>query len=238
MQLTEIVDSIAGRFGRELDFVFKRQIETSVIHSRSEIIRRDIEKKSKISPNYIQQINCIQTIEVDIAECCNVTIGCNVLRSCDPIPLPIRNCITDAPYMYVGTIDNSRGFVYRNPEDVQFLIEDRFIRQSGTVFYAYINQYIYIFNNKSQIKNIRVRGVFSDLRSIAVLNDCDGFNGACVDLEISTDLVNLIKDLVYDEFRTADREVEDKEIQMVDKHRMISLKAVVRKLSTKEAYIL
>lgn len=213
MQIQEVIDSIAGQFGKELDHVFKEQIKTNILIARAEIIRRESDKKGSISSNFINQINCLSTIEVDISECCGLNLNCNVTKSFIKIPYPIRLKNNGSSFSFVGTIDGKKSFTYINPEEIDYILSDRFAKNQ--IFYSYINKYIYVFN--SHPKNIRIRSAFNNPYEIYSLNDCDLNNSpaGCTEiLNIPEDIITGIKSLVYAEMQSTPIELQEEEIEL------------------------
>ncbi len=211
MQIEELIDSIAGEYNRELDHVFKEQIKTNILIARAEVIRQYIDKHRAFPSSLIMQINCLSTILVDIAECCTVDLDCDVLKSSVKIPsyIGLRN-ISDS-FSYVGAINGKQPFGYIKPEELDFILADRFMKNK--VFYSYINEYIYVFN-RTNIKNIRIRGIFNDPYEIAKLNDCDGNDGCAELFNIPTDFISKIKSLVYAEMGNRNINTREEEVNL------------------------
>ena len=213
MLLADISDQIAGNFDKWDDIEFKRRVEDLIITIRAELIRRNIDKYG-ITPNsLIQQINCLPTTEVDIAECCSVTLGCNVTRTLDKVPNPIRIRSRNSNFKYVGTIDGKKSFSHLDRETIELLEEEKCFRAG--ISYSYINEYIYIFGDNPA--NIRVQGVFGDPREVANLNDCE--NSDCIDnVEIEEDLIRNIRIMVAEELINSNSRLreDDKEVKLED----------------------
>jgi hypothetical protein len=213
MNIDEIVDSIAGNVGKELDHVFKQQVRTNVVLAWSEAIRQYIDKYQFVPSSLQTQINCIEMLQVDIAECCSISLGCKVSRTKEKIPTGIRTRALEAIYSFVGTINNSVSFGFIRPEQLQGLLEDRFTAKEK--FYTYLNNYIYIFN--SHPKNIRVRGVFNNIEEVFALNDCDNNdndNACSQSINIPEDFGIIIKELVYKQLGSLINQAEEEEIKI------------------------
>ena len=203
MTIDELVDSVAGQFERELDHVFKQQVRTNVIIARAEAIRQYMDKHGATPSSFLNQINVAPTTVVDVAEWCDLDLECDIVRTENKIPEPIRIKGKNNSFTYVGEADNSNayGFIL-DPGDVEYILKDRWMSKCENftpVFYSYVNDYIYVINDNPE--QIRVRGVFADVDAVLQANNCNGDN--CVDsiLTIPDDVSTVIKDLVYREMR-------------------------------------
>lgn len=214
MLLSILRDTIAGNFDRILDKEFKRRVEELVIIARSELIRRSIDKHGISSSNLIQQINCMETTRVDIAECCSITLSCNITKTLNKVPQPIRIRDRSSNFQYVGTIDSKKSYSYMTIEMFEMLSAERFFNNSQTI-YIYKNGYIYIFGDDPD--NIRIEGIFNDPREVENLNDCVNPNDNCVDdVEISDDLAINIMTMVSDQLRRTPVNIEKEEVKLED----------------------
>lgn len=215
MTLKVLADTIAGNFDRITDKEFRRRVEELIIANRAELIRRSIDKHGISTTNLIQQINCMPTTEVDIAECCSITLGCNVTRTEEKIPQPIRIRDRSSNFNYVGTIDSKLSFSYIDIETFELLSEERFFNENQ-IIYMYVNGYLYIYG--SNPRNIRVRGIFSDPREVVDLNNCINPNEDCADneVEISDDLVTNIIDITTNQLRATVIIPEHEEVKLED----------------------
>lgn len=213
MNIDEIKDGLAGRFNKELDHVFKEQLKTYIIIERAEEYRRYIDKYGTIPSSIIAQLNCVPTKTVDAAECCSLEIECNVIRTINTVPSTIRTRGSSSTFTFVGSVDGKKSFSYISPEELPFLLADRFLKNKP--FYSYINNYIYIFNINA--KNIKVRGVFNDPFKVVEQNDCDGDPAGCLQIvDIPTDFVSLIEERVLNKLRNKETETKEEEITVVE----------------------
>lgn len=196
MQIEEIVDNIAAYFEKTTDHVFKKRVLSNVLAARAEIIRRYIDKYNSYPVSLISQVNCEETEKVDIAECCNSNLNCKITRTKNIIPSPIRKKGLSSAFIYVGTLNNNEAFGYIEPNQIDYILSDRFM-PSNKMFYSYINGRIYIINGHPS--KVRVRGIFNNPYLINTLNNCNGSDECLGNLEIPDDFVVQIKDIVYKE---------------------------------------
>lgn len=209
MLLTDLAQQIAGNYGKWKDTEFIRRCEDLIISSRAELIRQYVDKYRVTPNNVLQQINCLDTTQVEISECCSVDLGCTVTRSLIKIPKPIRIRSRNSNFKYVGTIDSKTTYSYMTPEEMEFLSSERFLRK--TAVYTYVNGYLYIYGDNPQ--HIRVQGVFGDPREVEELNNC-GDEGCAEEIDIDVDMAHNIKILVSGELRNTRPVIDETEIEL------------------------
>jgi hypothetical protein len=213
MLLKDIADQIAGNFGKWDDLEFRRRCEDLVITANAELIRRDVNKYSVVPNNFLQQINCMPTVEVDIAECCSTTLGCMIRRTVDKVPNPVRIRNRNSNFVYVGTIDSKTSYSYLTSEEIENLSGERAFR--NVVGYSYVNGYIYIHG--SSPRNIRVKLIPSDPREVANLNDCDNPTQDCMDnIDVTGDMIRNVRVMVMDELRGSRVDPQSTEVELED----------------------
>jgi hypothetical protein len=211
MLLKDIRDQIAGNLDRWEDTELRRRCEDLIISTRAKLIKQNVDKYNITPNNFIEQINCMPTTKVDISECCSVDLGCDVTRTLNKVPDPIRIRNRNSNFKYVGTIDSKTSYSFMSPKELEDFSTERFF--NNVVAYNYINGYIYIYGDNPQ--NIRVQGVFGDPRDVANLNDCDNPNEDCVDnIDINDDLVSNIRLLVMDELNRDVVNESNKEVKL------------------------
>ncbi len=145
-----------------------RQIGFWIINTRAMLIRQDLDKKRSISDNIIQSLGCVPVTWVDAAQCCQLTVGCQILRTVDKIPKPIelsyRDLITRVGPVGVGKVGYSLIPYARAPfVSTKYNIPDAF----------YHDGYVFILNSPF-IEYISVEGVFEDPTEVAKFSTCDG----------------------------------------------------------------
>lgn len=210
MTLNEISYFIAERFGKDEDEAFIEQIKFSVKYYRALLIRRDAER-NQTNRTYLQ--NFIQPlIKVDEADTCVTQIGCEILRTENKVPKPIR-LKQDTPFTFVGSVGYKKGITYMSPsliEDLKFL---PYIANEW--FYTYINEYIYLYN-MNKIKRILIEASFEDPTKALTL--CENSVNCVNDNEefpLSADMVQqVIQSILGGEFQLVNP--QDKEIDIDD----------------------
>lgn len=153
-----------------------RQLEFIVNYYRNILVKRDLDKGKSINPDIVQDLGCLELIEVDKAECCDTEIGCTVLRTKNKLPKTIE-LNQDNSLVFIGAIDKYTTFdiipVYRVP-----FLNSKYGKK-GTRCY-YLNQYVYVLTD-DLIEKINVRGIFEDPREAANFTHCDGTSCFTID---------------------------------------------------------
>jgi hypothetical protein len=165
--LNEIAYSIADKLGKPLDFLFIQDIKFSIINYRALFIRQDYTKTGYYNPLFIQDLGCLETETTDSAECCTFESGCNVVRTVQELPDPIRlKGIED--FVFVGGIDKRTRFGMILPEEEVYVEYSKYTKKLPR--YSYLNKRIYLVNVPKGV--INVRGIFADPRQVARFSRC------------------------------------------------------------------
>lgn len=159
MTLNQGADRIAYALGEPTNYVLKENIKFSLIYYRALFIRRDIAANGQ-SDEFLQSFNS-PLIKVDKGDNCYYELGCDVLRTENKIPKPIR-LKTDVPFKFVGT-PTGKPFAYSEFEEVQYRCANKFTANEPV--FAYINEYIYVYN-ASKLKFLRIQEILADPRKI------------------------------------------------------------------------
>lgn len=152
--LNKIAYSIADSIGQPLNHMLIERIKYTIKYYRAERIRQDIVKNG-VSSEYLQTA-VVPLMLVDEVDHCNVALGCNVLRSVNKIPKPIRKSYT-VPFKYVGYVGFKGAFSYRQGQENKFAKSNKFTGCS--LAYDYKNGYIYVYNN-TKLKVLLVQDAF------------------------------------------------------------------------------
>jgi hypothetical protein len=174
MTLNQLIFNIlnlkSGGRDSDDDSLSRRQTEFVIGYIRAMLIRRDFEKGHSINPDIIQDLGCIEVEPVDEADCCDVQVGCQILRSLKQLPKTLelydKNMIT-----YVGTVDKRHAFDLIPVARSRWVTFNKYTSKHRRAFI--LNRYLYIVNDQI-IKYVNVRGVFEDPKEAANFNHCDG----------------------------------------------------------------
>jgi hypothetical protein len=142
MTLNQIAERIAYDKGQPFNIMLKEHIKLSVNYWRAIIMRRDVATNG-MSDMFLQRFY-IDLKKVDKADACNFDLDCvRILRSVNTIPRPIR-LKNDTIFKFVGTVEG-KPFSQVEYEEVPYTCYNRYT--SKEIRFAYINDYLYIFNN-------------------------------------------------------------------------------------------
>lgn len=178
--LNEIVYSIWEVIRPEIgddDSIDKRQIKDDIDKQRALWVRNELNKTRTVHPNLVQDLGCVEVMKVDSAECCDIESGCKILRTVEPIPVPMelhqKELITR-----VGTIDRiGKPFSYMPYNRAIFASKGgKFNKKTIKAFYQ--NGYIYFVGEPDNIllhtmKYVHIRGVFENPQEAAKFKNCD-----------------------------------------------------------------
>ena len=161
MTLNQIAENIAFSLGEQFNDTLKEAIKHTVIVYRAKLIKDDLARNFMDYPNYLQSFIVDLDLQNPIEGYCS---KCNVLRTINKIPTPIRTKILDrSNFKYVGQLDANNAFVFTSLEEFKFLSSLQY--QHGVMYFAWDNGYIYVLNS-TKLCAIRIEGIFSDPREI------------------------------------------------------------------------
>ena len=160
---------------------------------RSMLISQAIQKKQDLSDVWIQIISCLQLEQVDSSECCNLPIGCYLLKSVKKIPITIEtysdNTITKVVKPTGEIISKSNSF------EANY---NKYNKYTGKNSNWYIkNGYLYI-TNEQLLESVSAYGIFEDPSDLSNFVGCD--NNTCFgwtssypcSLKMASDITNIV----------------------------------------------
>jgi hypothetical protein len=175
----DLINLVRGGNTVSTEPISREQVKFWVINKRAQYIRNELNKSRSIDPYLIQDLGCVELVEVDRAECCSVEVGCTFLRTKHPIPslveLHHKNLLTR-----VGPVDKiSKPFDVIPYERVPYEFRNKFTRNSIKAFMMNNNGYLYLAiregNNLAKLLDvINIQGVFENPRDVAKFSHCDG----------------------------------------------------------------
>ena len=208
MNINQIVDTIADGFDKSLDVMFKERLKFSVKYYRARFIKQEIDKGNY--NDLFQHFITVPLTKVDIVDDCAIALGCDVLRSVNKIPQPIRNRGVKS-FPFVGSVNGSVRFEQVHLENLRFKLKSKY--RQGRIYYDYRNEYLYIYNNL-KLEFAGIRGVFADLDALKGYQ-CN--NGVCYtdndDFPLPIDMIQwVITGILSNELRVVSR--DDKEVDI------------------------
>ena len=197
--LNEIAYSVAETVGKPYDEAFLNRVRSGIHYYRSLLIKRDIDRNPGfIPPQFVQRLSCVEMQSVDIAQCPDVVIGCNVCRTVNKVPTLVRLADRLA-ITFVGTIDLQKNYSLIELDRVPY---QRHGLYTGSLPYAFfLDDYLYLVN--ACPKSITIAGIFEDPTSLVSFVTCDGAQAFTFDdpYPIPRDMVQqLIQSMLAGEF--------------------------------------
>ncbi len=153
----------------DLDWIYY-QIATI----RNKILNQEIyniEQRTDIY-KYQDRINCVPVECVDIAECCDITVDCNIRK----VVLPTRILLPD--YATVQTVDRKIYFEYADPFLINYYMQRR-LRVTLGYWYNEKNN-LYLVTDLPNIEVISLYGIFEDPSKLSKIKSCK--NLPCYDV--------------------------------------------------------
>ena len=177
MTLNELTYSIFETIRSEIsddDNIDIRQIRDDIHKQRALWLRNELNKNRTIHPDIQQDLGCVDMELTDNAECCEITTGCNILRSVEILPRPLELHNKEA-ITRVGPVNKmNKPFSLVPYERAIYSGNGKF--NYNKIFAFYLNWRIYITGKDpiiNTIEKIHVRGVFENPEEAGKFVDCD-----------------------------------------------------------------
>jgi hypothetical protein len=208
MNINQIVDTIADGFDKSLDVMFKERLKFCVKYYRATFIKQEIDKGNY--HDLFQHFIVVPLKKVDIVDDCAIEMGCDVLRSVNKIPQPVRNKGAKS-FPFVGSVNGTVRFEQVSLENVRLKIASKY--RQNRIYYDYRNEYLYVYNNL-KLEFVGIKGVFADLDA---LREYQCNDGACYTdydtFPLPIDMIQrIITGLLTNELRIVSR--DDKEVDI------------------------
>lgn len=184
------------------------QLSYIIDYKRAKYIRQDQTKNYFDTDQFYQDLGVINMVKVDKAECTQLSLDCDVLRSEVPIPNVMR--LNFRLGLKISAIDKQTRFTIVLPERSPFLGNTKF-PQLGVKIY-WLNGYLYI-PESCDIRAINVRGLLENPKAASTFV-CNGESCYTDDSNypLTSDLEDLIvKDILSNELRGLMTIVPDEE---------------------------
>ena len=153
-----------------------RLIDDLIQNKRSKWLHHRYSKSIHIDRDFIQDLNCVDVMLVDPAECCSSTSDdCYVIRTVNKVPGLIGLDEKKAITRLGPTNKLNVEYTFVSTERVPFVGKGKYNKK---VIYGFLlNEYIYLLSSNEAvqlIKKINIQGVFVDPREANVFKGCDG----------------------------------------------------------------
>lgn len=206
----EFIAEIASLFGKDFDHAFKKGLEFAVIGFRATLLRQEYDKHGRF-PSTSQHSICLELTSSTPGECClGDQVQCNVQRTVNKVPSPIRTARNPEPFVFVGSSEQEIAFTFTNPEYMKLILEGSKFR-SKSFMYAHYNDYIYTFNYEGG--KVAVRAAFANPLQLLEATSCGSV--PCIErFDIEQDLRKVIKQMVLEDYRALGIIPETKEVKI------------------------
>lgn len=164
------IRNLATSGSNPIDFrIEDSQILYWINEIRSKLISQAVQKRQDISDTWLQTISCMELIEVDKSECCEIKSNCTILRTkytiADTVETSADNSIIRVETLNGTIISKS------TPFEINYNSGNKYT--SGKAKWYLKNNYMYIVNN-AFLKYINIIGLFENPAELAQYKDCSG----------------------------------------------------------------
>ena len=206
-QIDAITYRVAELLDRRNDHGFIMSLRDELWNIRATYLRQDFNKNLLYRPESIQDLGCINLIDVPKGEC-NIPKDCKMKRTEFRIPNPIETNYHNH-FMYVGSNDGSPDYQPTTEFENENASYEPFPDLYPTWFRK--NGFIYVVSGKN---SINIRTMFADPREAAEFAANEG--AKCDVLEnayIPRDMVKAIQEEIF-KFYSIERSPENDEIKL------------------------
>lgn len=218
--LNQIAEQVAIPIGKQYDQPILTLIKDLIKQERATRLRQSIGKYGLDvgwSNRYTVELEL-----ADIADTCEVTVGCNILRTVNKIPRPVRYT-TDVPFIYVGFVDGSQSFSYVPFYQRRHKGSKRYTKKSIT--YDYRNGYVYVYDAYlNKLGYLAIDAIHENPDLVPYCNDGDGIcYSDDMEFPCPADMIQSIKlSLLTGELRK--RIIEDSEVKQENEPQVTTIK--------------
>lgn len=189
------IRNLATSGSNSIDFrIEESQILYWIDGVRSTLISQALQKRQDITDTWLQTINCLELIEVDRSECCEITTNCTILRS----KLQIPNTIETTGDNSIIRVETANGtIIYKStPFEINYNTGNKYTSNKPKWYLK--NNYIYVINN-SFLKSINVIALYETPSDLSKFVSCNG--DTCFNINsnypCSIKMANIITEVVF-----------------------------------------
>jgi hypothetical protein len=168
--ITADVRNIATSGSNPIDFrISTNQMEYWAHQFRATFISQAIQKRQDINDAWVQSITCLDLIEVDKSECCEIVTNCKILRTELTIPRTIETNNKNGIVRVVKP--NGDSIPQVTPSEARYTYASKY-GSLGAKWYLK-NDYVYIIDD-DVLESISVYGLFDNPTDLASYTNCGG----------------------------------------------------------------
>tara|TARA_R110000744_G_scaffold157_4_gene529 strand:+ start:2858 stop:3550 length:693 start_codon:yes stop_codon:yes gene_type:complete len=198
----DVMEIVRGQQISDDTDISEKQVIYQINNQRALWLKREQNKPgASIDSQIVQDLGCLELIEVDAAECCTIELGCTVLRTRKQLPKFI-NFHSGLGITRVGPIHKLKlPFTYTNYDKAIYTANAENKYSKGVLAFL-LNGYVYTIMtdpNMVHLTYINVRGVVEDPTALKDYK-CDSEGTACFSYDdeypLNADLIPFIKEQV------------------------------------------
>lgn len=164
------IRNIATSGANAINFrITDNQITYWIHQTRETLINQDIQKRKDLSDTWLQSLTCVDLVEVDKSECCEITTNCKILRTVRQLPDTIE---TNADN-YIVRVESPNGDIISKttPFESKYIGYSKYVTEKSRWYLK--NNYLYIIN-EDYLDKVNIWGIFSNPEDLISFASCDG----------------------------------------------------------------
>jgi len=198
----DVMEIIRGNQISDDTEISEKQVIYQIDNQRALWLRKE---KDSIDSQVIQDLGCLELVEVDAAECCSIELGCVVLRTKKMLPKFVK-LHTGLGVTRVGPIHKLKlPFTYTDYDKALYTAQAENKYSKGVLSFL-LNGYVYVIMidpNMIHLTHLNVRGVLASPADFVGFK-CDMEGTACFsfddDYPINNHMIPYLKEQVLAQF--------------------------------------
>lgn len=175
----DILNIVRGGKISDDELISERQVGFWVDNTRALLIKREMDKKDTVSRELVQTLGCVEVAPIDASLCpCN-PVGCDVLRTVNPIPTPL-SIKGSLQFTRIGTLDVTKpAFSFISFQRASFAGNNKYTKKIVKAFYSDNHIYLITEGLNSLMKHISIQGIFESPEEVANYSICEDSDEPC-----------------------------------------------------------
>lgn len=161
--------------------------------TRSTLIAQSLQKRPDINDTWLQTLSCLDLIQVDKSECCEIETGCQILRT----ELQLPDTVDNNQDNLIIRVEDSIGDIISRSNNFKNKYSNYTRYTTNKPKWFLKNNYIYIINSDF-LTNINVTAIFERPSELAAYTSCGG--NACYtttsEYPCSLKMASVISDII------------------------------------------
>lgn len=194
-QLIADIRGMATSGGETIDFrIEDSQISFWIDQCRATLISQALQRKSDINDTWLQTITCLDLIQVDKSDCCDITTNCVILRT----QLQLPETIDTQQDNFIVRVESINGDLISKTTILAVKYNNFAKYTSNKPKWFLKNNYIYIINSEF-LGKINVTAIWDTPADLYTFENCNGIQCYSINDQYPCNqkMASMITDIVF-----------------------------------------